>query len=196
MVSRRKSRVPPGRRSGQFRRIAEPGDQVRIGMLVRQSWPVQVIQQAPDVPAAEHFPNHRNTPAPSRDIPAHVFRRLTQPADHSRTKLCRREQILTALSRGIQPSHRLIQIRPTLRTRPAADISSTRASRNGALILACRPRAAAIVTSAANAPRASPAWPAASSSWASSSSVRKNLTRRGHWFNPSVAHQRKCRSAA
>ncbi len=36
-----------------------------------------------------------------RDSPAHVFRRLIQPPDHPHTELCRRKQILTALSRGI-----------------------------------------------------------------------------------------------
>jgi hypothetical protein len=45
----------------QLGRIAEPGDQVRIGVLVRPTRPVEVVQQAADVPAAEHFPNHRNT---------------------------------------------------------------------------------------------------------------------------------------
>ena len=39
-------------------RIAEPGDQVRIGVLVRLSGPVQVVKQSRRIPAADHFPNH------------------------------------------------------------------------------------------------------------------------------------------
>ena len=85
----------------QFRRITEPGDEVRIGVLIRLPRPVEVVQQAADVPSAEHFPNHRNTCPGLRKIPAHVFRRLIQPPDHPHTELHRREQILTPLSRGI-----------------------------------------------------------------------------------------------
>src|SRR5690242_13687852 len=33
-------------------------------MLIRQPRPVEVVQQSADVPAAEYFPNQRNTPAP------------------------------------------------------------------------------------------------------------------------------------
>jgi hypothetical protein len=76
----------------QLRRIAEPGDQVRIGVLIRLPRPVQVIQQAPGIPAAEHFPNHRIIPIPGYgNIPPHAFRRLIQPPDHPRTELCHRE---------------------------------------------------------------------------------------------------------
>ena len=85
----------------QLGRIAEPGDQMRIGMLIRPPRPVEVVQQAADVPSAEHFPNHRNTCRGLWNIPAHVFRRLIQPPDHPRTELGRREQILILLPRGI-----------------------------------------------------------------------------------------------
>ena len=38
--------------------ITEPGDEMWIGVLVRLSRAVQVIQQPPGIGAAEHFPNH------------------------------------------------------------------------------------------------------------------------------------------
>src|SRR6266568_601650 len=48
----------------QIPRISEPGDQVRIAVLIRLARTVQVIQQPPDITAPEHFPNQRHTPAP------------------------------------------------------------------------------------------------------------------------------------
>ena len=55
-------------------------------------------------------------------------------------------------------------------------MSSTRASRTGDPALAGTPRAAASVTSAANAPRASPDWAAAALTSSNSSSVSENCT--------------------
>ena len=49
----------------QFRRIGEPGDQMRIGMLVCFSGPVQVVQQPLGIGAPEHFPDH---PAHSHSV--------------------------------------------------------------------------------------------------------------------------------
>ena len=57
------------------------------------------------------FPITRNTRSGSRNVPAHLFRRLIQPPDHPHAELRRRQQILTPLPGRIQPGDRLIQVR-------------------------------------------------------------------------------------
>jgi hypothetical protein len=47
----------------------------------------------------------------SRNITAHVLRRLIESPDRPHTKLGRRKQIITDLSGGIEPGDGLIQVR-------------------------------------------------------------------------------------
>jgi hypothetical protein len=47
----------------RVRRIGEPGDQARVGVLVYPAGTIQVIQQPPGIVPAEHFANHPGRPA-------------------------------------------------------------------------------------------------------------------------------------
>ena len=50
----------------QISRIKESADQMRVGMLIRFSWPVQVIQQTSGVRSADHVPDHGSESAWTR----------------------------------------------------------------------------------------------------------------------------------
>jgi hypothetical protein len=105
-----------------------------------------------------------------------LLRRLLQAAEHLHTKLGRREQIITTLPRRIQPRHRLIQIRTNSPHQPGRRHELHQSLTHRRPALDCVPRAAARVTSAANAPRASPDRAAAALTSSNSSTVSENCT--------------------
>ena len=150
---------------------------MRIGVLVRFPRPVQVIQQPPGIGAPEHFPDHPEhsrsvtecsgaiapPPHPTGGSPA----RKTAPpgADHHPA----------ARSHSAAPPPDSDSCRPAAPARPppsAPPAPPATATQPGP---ACT-RAAASVTSAANAPRASPDRAAAALTSSNSSSVSENCT--------------------
>ena len=144
-ASRRKSRVPSAPFRFKVGRIAEPGDQVRIGVLIGPPGPTGSKEPA-DVRPADTLPITGSVLFRLRNVPAHVFRGLVQAPDHPHTDLGRREQILTPLPSRVQPRHSLIQVGPnpahqpgrrheldqrTAERRPSASLRATsRSQRN------------------------------------------------------------------
>jgi hypothetical protein len=93
--------------------------------------------------------------------------------------LRRWQQILATLPGRVQSGYSLIEVRANPAHQPAAAISSAKASRSGKVTRAGVPRAVASVTSAANAPRASPDLAAVSLTSSNSPKVGENCTTLG-----------------